>query len=42
MNDGERENGDRILYNAVQTAYWLCIEDRQDEARVVLNAALNA
>jgi hypothetical protein len=35
-------NSERILYNAVQTAYWLCEDGQQDTAHVVLTAALDA
>lgn len=35
-------NGERILYNAVQTAYWACEAGEYDAARTVLDAGLEA
>lgn len=34
-------NSERILYNALQTAYWLCEHDEPDAAYLVMQTAVD-
>lgn len=42
MTNGHHTNGQRILYHAVQTAYWACEAGEYEVAAVALNNGLAA
>jgi hypothetical protein len=42
MTDGHHTNGQRVLYHAVQTAYWACEAGQYDVASIALSNGLDA
>lgn len=42
MSDGHHTNEQRILFHAVQTAYWACQKGEYDVAAVALSNGLDA